>query len=108
MQLIDALSPRDKETIKHYIQLYTEVAEPAPLATVLKVWNKQKRTLYKALGNNLRVRIPVEIPRNTLYYQRELKAIYEVYTIWDYRDADYFLKHQEEMMRITHNKFVFE
>ena len=108
MQLIDALSPRDKETIKHYIQLYAGVAEPAPLSKVLQVWNKKKRTLYKALGHNLRARIPVEIPRNTLYYQHELKAIYDVYPIWDDRDAQSFLQKVNSMRRVLHNDFIFE
>lgn len=108
MQLIDHLSLKDKETIKHYIQLYAEVAEPAPISYVLRVWNKQKRTLYKALGHKLRVVIPVEIPRNTLYYQHELKAIYETYPIWDEHDANSFLINQNYMRRSLHNDFVFE
>lgn len=108
MQLIDHLSSKDMEIIKHYIQLCTEVEDPAPISHVLRVWNKQKRTLYKGLGHRLRVRIPVEIPRNTLYYQHELKAIYNVYPIWDERDSQHYLQNLEGMRETIHEDFVFE
>ena len=74
MEIFDRITPKEQETIKNYIRMYAGVAESAPLNQVLQVWNKQKRTLYKGLGKRLRVRIPVEIPRNALYYQKELKT----------------------------------
>lgn len=108
MQLTDLITPREEETIKHYIQLYAEVAEPAPLPILFQIWNEQKRTLYKALGHNLRVKIPVEVPKNALLFQHELKNLYETYPIWDERDANYFLNNLEKMRQTLHNDFVFE
>ena len=107
MEIFDRITPREQETIKNYIRLYAGVAESAPLPQVLYVWNKQKRTLYKGLGKELRVKIPVEIPRNTLYYQKELKAIYEVYTIWDENDSCTFLRYSDRYKNTIHNDFVY-
>ena len=107
MEIFDRITPREQETIKNYIRLYAGVAESAPLPQVLHVWNKQKRTLYKGLGKELRVKIPVEIPRNALYYQKELKAIYGVYPIWDERDSEIFLSDAAKYKNFIHNDFVY-
>lgn len=108
MQLVNCLSFEDVETIKNYIRLYAGVEETAPISHVLRVWNKQKRTLYKGLGHKLRVKIPVNIPRNTLYYQHELKAIYETYPIWDDLDSRQYLSRLDQMRETIHEDFVFE
>ena len=109
MQPIDALSKRDQETIRHYIQLYAEVADPAPTPILLKAWNKNKRTLFKALGSQLRVKVPVEIPRNKLYFERELEKAYHPFSLWDRRDADWFLnKESEERKQHVRDPFVYE
>ena len=108
MQLTDALSPRDKETITHYIQLYAGVAEPAPIDIVLKAWNKNKRTMYKALGHKLRVKIPIEIPRNDSYFKQELESLYHPIPIWDKHDAEWFLRSLKTSERDTRDPFVFE
>lgn len=108
MEIFDAITPIEQETIEHYIQLYAGAGEMAPLPQVLRVWNKQKRTLYRLLGKKLRVKIPVEIPRNVIYYQRELMAIYDTYSIWNERDRMYFLNNLGVMKDIIHNPFVFE
>ena len=107
MEIFDRITPKEQETIKNYIRMYAGVAESAPLNQVLQVWNKQKRTLYKGLGKRLRVRIPVEIPRNALYYQKELKAIYGLYTIWDERDSETFLSNLAKYRSVIHNDFVY-
>lgn len=108
MEIFDSITPREVETIKHYIQLYANVPEPAPMRQVLRVWNKEKRTLYRLLGKKLRVKIPVEIPRNLMYYQRELRTIYDTYSVWDERDREWFLEHSFEMQRKLHNDFIYE
>ena len=108
MQLVDALSPRDKETIKHYIQLYAGVAEPAPMEILLKSWNKNKRTMYKALGNQLRVKIPVVIPRNDSYYKQELEGLYHPIPIWDQCDAEWFQRNLTARQAEIKDPFVFE
>lgn len=108
MEIFDSITPREVETIKHYIQLYAGIPEPAPMRQVLRVWNKQKRTLYRLLGKQLRIKIPVEIPRNTLYYRRELKGIYDTYSIWNEHDKIYFLNNTGLMERHIHNDFIYE
>lgn len=107
MEIFDRITPKEQETIKNYIRLYAGVTESAPLKQVLQVWNRQKRTLYKGLGKELRVKMPVEIPKNTLYFQKELKAIYGLYTIWDERDSETFLSNLTKYKSIIHNDFVY-
>lgn len=108
MNPFDALTSEDKEIIKHYIQLYAGVSEPAPMEQILAVWNKQKRTLFKGFGGQLRVSIPVEIPRNDTYFMQELKSIYENYPIWDNQDVHYARGNTEALRDRVHNDFIFE
>ena len=39
-------------------------------------WNKNKKTLYKALGHNLRVKIPIEIEKTDVDFDKELSEVY--------------------------------
>ena len=75
MEVFDALTPEDKETIKDYISIYAG-AEVANLHITLNEWNKSKRTLYKALGHKLRVKIPIEIKKSDVEFNRELSEVY--------------------------------
>lgn len=75
MEIFDALTKEDKETIKDYISIYagTEIVN---LHITLNEWNQSKKTLYKALGNNLRVKIPIEIKKADADFYRELSEVY--------------------------------
>lgn len=75
MEVFDALTPEDKETIKDYISIYTG-AEVANLHITLNEWNKNKKTLYKALGHNLRVKIPIEMKKTDVDFDKELSEVY--------------------------------
>lgn len=75
MEVFDTLTPEDKETIKDYISIYAG-AEVANLHITLNEWNKNKKTLYKALGHNLRVKIPIEIKKSEYEFHRELSKVY--------------------------------
>lgn len=75
MEVFDALTPEDKETIKDYISIYAG-AEVANLHITLNEWNKNKKTLYKALGHNLRVKIPIEIEKTDVDFDKELSEVY--------------------------------
>lgn len=75
MEVFDALTPEDKETIKDYISIYAG-AEVANLHITLNEWNKNKKTLYKALGRNLRVKIPIEIEKTDVDFDKELSEVY--------------------------------
>ena len=75
MEVFDALTPEDKETIKDYISIYAG-AEVANLHITLNKWNKNKKTLYKALGRNLRVKIPIEMEKTDVDFDKELSEVY--------------------------------
>ena len=75
MEVFDALTPEDKETIKDYISIYAG-AEVANLHITLNEWNKNKKTLYKALGRNLRVKIPIEMKKTDVDFDKELSEVY--------------------------------
>lgn len=75
MEVFDALTPEDKETIKDYISIYAG-AEVANLHITLNEWNKNKKTLYKALGHNLRVKIPIEMEKTDVDFDKELFEVY--------------------------------
>lgn len=75
MEVFDALTPEDKETIKDYISIYAG-AEVANLHITLNEWNKNKKTLYKALGRNLRVKIPIEMEKTDVDFDKELSEVY--------------------------------
>lgn len=89
MEVFDALTPEDKETIKDYISIYAG-AEVANLHITLNEWNKSKRTLYKALGYNLRVKIPIEIKKSDVEFNRELSEVYnQIFPIYRGMNTSY-------------------
>lgn len=104
MQPFDKLTNENIDFIKAYINSYAN-AKVDDLRPVLRVWNKNKRTLFKALGGELQVKIPIEIPRNTLIYHNQLNKIYYSYpitTIWDMAD---FMEN-DYIRRTIRNEFV--
>ena len=105
MQPFDALTYEDKKTIKAYLDVYGGV-ESAPLRQVFSIWNQNKRTLFKALGNQLRVKIPIAVARDKRLLRNELESIYHPYSIWYQSDADIIKNHPERVSEITHNDFI--
>ena len=104
MQPFDKLTNENIDFIKAYIDAYAN-AKVDDLRPVLRVWNKNKRTLFKAFGGELQVKIPIEIPRNTLIYHNQLNKIYYSYpitTIWDMVD---FMEN-DYIRRTIRNEFV--
>lgn len=89
MEVFDALTPEDKETIKDYISIYAG-AEVANLHITLNEWNKSKRTLYKVLGRNLRVKIPIEIKKTDIDFYRELSKVYRQVFLGRNGSYDYY------------------
>ena len=75
MELFDYLSDEDKITIKEFIQAYANIEE-VDIYKALKYWNKNKRKMFKALGRNLRVKIPVDIPCDDKLFINALQDIY--------------------------------
>ena len=75
-QPLDSLTPRDKYNIRKYIELYGK-AECGPLDIVLDSWNKSKKRLYHAFGNQLRVKKKINIVRTEYMVESDLKHIYK-------------------------------
>lgn len=65
MNPFDSLTEKDIATMQNYIELYIPFREQQSPKIVLNEWNKNKRTLYKAFGGNLRVSFPIEIKDTT-------------------------------------------
>lgn len=74
-QPFDSLTPQDKYNIRKYIELYGK-AECGPLDIVLDSWNKSKKRLYHAFGNQLRVKKEINIVRTEYMVESDLKHIY--------------------------------
>lgn len=81
MEPIDALTEEDFATIRKYIELYGD-CEPGDLRDVLSAWNKNKRTLFKALGNKLRISKPLSVEKKAIVYEQQLKEIYTPYNLF--------------------------
>lgn len=105
MQPIDALTDIDKKTIKSYISIYGN-AECGPMNCVLNEWNKNKKTLFRALGNQLSVSKTVSIPKSEVVIYAELESIYHPYTIWYDHDIQLVLNHFDRLQEITNNYFI--
>ena len=75
MELFDYLTDEDKITIKEFIQAYANIEE-VDIYKALKYWNKNKRKMFRALGRNLRVKIPVDIPCDDKLFINALQDIY--------------------------------
>lgn len=75
MNPFDLLTSEDKQLIEEYIFRCTSVV-PMNLETILASWNKSKRTLCKALGGQLRVKIPIDIKMSNEVFVNKLREVY--------------------------------
>lgn len=107
----DKITEDEQELLKRYIRAYTDV-EISDLKTTLNCWNKNKRTLFRALGKELRVAIPVTIERNRYQFDQALGQIYTPWTIYDNYDIRSIRSDCERdgfdhsYMYYYHNEFV--
>ena len=62
--------------MQNYIELYIPFRKQKTPEIILNEWNKNKRTLYKALGGNLRVSFPVKIKDTT---QDKIMMLHDLY-----------------------------
>lgn len=60
MNLYDKLPAEDKQLIKDYLSKYTKIDEIPNLENTLQEWSKNKRTLYRAFGNQFRITVPIK------------------------------------------------
>ena len=91
MSPIELLSEEEKENLKTYIEYCSGVDMKISIDDFLKDWSKAKRTLCKALGNKLRVEIPVEedtFQNNDYLFRNNLQGIYHYtpFLMGDYND----------------------
>jgi hypothetical protein len=105
MQPIDAITDIDENTIRSYISIYGG-AECGPMNMVLNEWNKNKKTLFRALGRQLSVSKMISIPKSDVVITSELESIYHPYVIWYEHDKITVVKHFEHLQEITNNYFI--
>ena len=106
LEPIMQLTQEDKNTIKDFIYQYVD-SEVSDVDDILKYWNKNKKTIWKALGKNLRVKIPIELTKNNKVKQMLLKSIYEPFFILNsetFRKAEEAEKNTETFIN---NFFVY-
>lgn len=89
MQPLDKITDYDWGMIKNYITAATGAMDIAPASVVLKEWNKSKRTLFKALGGNLRVSIPIKLQVDIMTKEYRIREIYRPWVIHIWNQADW-------------------
>ena len=104
MRPFDALTEIDKKTIQYYLEIYGE-SHSAPLPQVLEVWNKNKTTLFKAFGKQLRIEKSITIPKDVTSMNRQLSAIYSEYVIRN-GYTDYIKRDDQFLLKQTRNNFI--
>lgn len=75
MNPYDLLTDEDKELLKSYI--FTCASAIPDLEKVLFQWNKNKRTLCKALGGQLRLSVPIDLEMEETIFNNKLAEIYQ-------------------------------
>ena len=104
MEPFDKLTIEDKEFIKTYCERYANV-KMTDVKPALTAWNKSKRTLFKAFGKELRVKIPVSFERNRIQYEKDLAGLYTPPYFYDIGDWEY---HVVNEFRYISNPFIRE
>ena len=88
MQPFDCLTNEDKEFVRQWAINYAN-AEPQSIEKVLSTWNKNKKTLFRAFGKQLRISFPIQEKVNSRYRHSKWKSLYSpflIYNISDLRD----------------------
>lgn len=77
VNLINQLSELDKEILKNYICIYSKIDEDEFIGVeeYLEYWNEAKQKLYKALGNQLIVKIPFNFHKDEQTLKNEFEKI---------------------------------
>lgn len=103
---IDRLTAEDRFNITKYIELYGG-ASCAPLETTLRYWNKNKRRLFKAFGNQLEISCPIHVKKNFIDVTNDLTSIYKPIILHNPRDvADYMSESYTEHLRKYRHPFI--
>lgn len=78
MNLYDKLSTEDKQLIKDYICEYSRMDNIPNLENTLQEWSKNKKTLYRAFGNQFRITIPIQATGDKQKLFRRLQDKYKI------------------------------
>ncbi len=78
MNLYDKLSTEDKQLIKDYICEYSRIDNIPNLENTLQEWSKNKKTLYRVLGNQFRITIPIQATADKQKLFRRLQDKYQI------------------------------
>lgn len=105
MQPIDALTQTDRDLIRTYISLFGNV-ECGPIPLVLREWNKNKSTLFKAFGKQLLVSKQIEIPSSIISINSKLASIYRPYIITNDCDIRLAKDNLGYLHDLTNNIFI--
>jgi hypothetical protein len=82
MQPFDWLTENDKEVVRQWCINYAN-AEPQSIEKILKTWNKNKRTLYRAFGKQLEISFPIHQKVNSSYRHSKWRTLYSPFICYD-------------------------
>ena len=85
----DCLTEDDKEIIKQWCINYGN-AEPRDIKTILAVWDKNKKTLFRAFGKQLQISFPIHQKVNSSYRHCKWRKLYSPFLIYDKHDLQTF------------------
>lgn len=102
---IDALTDIDKNTVQSFFSIYGDT-ECGPLSLVLREWNKNKRTLFRALGKELSVSKTISIPKSDSLIYSELESVFHPCIIWHTCDITSVKENKDRIKEITNNDFL--
>lgn len=105
MQPIDALTDVDKKTIKNYIWSIGNV-DCGPIDQVFRVWNKNKKTLFRAFGNKLSISKRISIAKSEGAIAKELANVYVPFYFWNTADVYKAKTHFDYIQKQCENDFV--
>lgn len=85
MRPFELLTEDDKELIKQWCINYAN-AEPLSIEEILSSWNKNKKTLFRAFGKQLRISFPVEVETDKRHNVCKWKKLYFSPLFYDVKD----------------------
>jgi hypothetical protein len=89
MRPYDCLTENDKEIVRQWCINYAN-AEPQSIEQILSTWNKNKRTLFRAFGKQLRISFPIHQKVNSSYRKNKWRSLYSPVLIYDKADLSNF------------------
>lgn len=95
---ISQLTSEDRTAIAEYIKAATRM-RPSDIDQMLTTWNKNKRTLFKVLGQQLRITVPIEMEKNHNVVVKELQDIYCAYNLFNRQE---YMQYASRRLTVIH------